>query len=269
VEVLGREIHRILAARVHRAREVGRTAEQFRELRSEHVERDLRRGARRLGARDRGTRGQRFLGDLRPVLRQLTFHAALELGTGCGMFALVALEDAGPLLLGRGARFLVIPGGADFGGNLERRVFPAERLARQRHFIGTERLAVRRLRALFVGRAPADDGLADDQRRLILLRARLLDRGGHRVGVMAIDVLHDVPAVRLEALGGVVREPTRDLAVDRDAVVVVENGELAELQGAGERTGFVRDAFHEAAVAGEAVRVVVDERQAVLVVLRR
>jgi len=41
------------------------------------------------------------------------------------------------------------------------------------------------------------------------------------------------------------------VAVDRDAVVVPESGQLAELPGAGQRAGFVADAFHQAAVADE------------------
>ena len=162
---------------------------------------------------------------------------------------------------------LMIPGGADVVRHDERRVFPAQRLARQRDFLGAQRLAVRRLGALLVRRAPADDGLAADQRRLVLARARLLDGGRTASRIVAVDVLHDVPAVRLEALRRVVVEPLDHLAVDRDAVVVVEHDELAELEGAGQRTGFVRDAFHEAAVADEAVGVVIDDRQAFAVEL--
>ena len=68
-----------------------------------------------------------------------------------------------------------------------------------------------------------------------------------------------LPAVGLEALRRVVREPARDLAVDRDAVVVVEADELAEAPGPGERAGLVRDALHQAAVAEEHPGVVVDD----------
>jgi hypothetical protein len=78
-----------------------------------------------------------------------------------------------------------------------------------------------------------------------------------------------VPAVGLEAARGVVDEPRRDLAVDRDAVVVVQHDQLAELPGAGERADLVADAFHQAAVADEDVRVVVDDRVAVAVEFAR
>src|SRR5690606_1256443 len=48
------------------------------------------------------------------------------------------------------------------------------------------------------------------------------------------------------------------LAVDGDAIVVEEADELAELLVARERRRLVRDAFLQAAVAGDEPRVVVD-----------
>jgi hypothetical protein len=76
---------------------------------------------------------------------------------------------------------------------------------------------------------------------------------------MAVDAADHVPAVAFETLGGVVGEPVFDVAVDGDAVVVIQHDQLAQLQRAGQRTHFVRDAFHQATVAGEGVGVVVDD----------
>ena len=83
-----------------------------------------------------------------------------------------------------------------------------------------------------------------------------------------VDVLHHAPAVGLEALRRVFGEPAGNLAVDGDAVVVVEHDQLAELQVSRRTTPLRANAFHEAAVADEAVGVVIDDRRAVLVVLR-
>src|SRR5689334_23788682 len=47
--------------------------------------------------------------------------------------------------------------------------------------------------------------------------------------------------------------------VDRDPVVVVEPDQLAELQVTGERRGLVGDAFHEVAIGGQEIGVMVDE----------
>ena len=70
--------------------------------------------------------------------------------------------------------------------------------------------------------------------------------------------LDDVPAVGAETSGDVVAVGELGVAVDRDVVVVVDGDELAEAEVAGERCGLVRHAFHEAAVAGDHERVVVD-----------
>ena len=66
---------------------------------------------------------------------------------------------------------------------------------------------------------------------------------------MTIDIRNDLPAVRLESFHCVVGKPGIDLAVDRYAVVIIEADQFAELQGAGKRTGLVRNTFHKAAVA--------------------
>ena len=76
---------------------------------------------------------------------------------------------------------------------------------------------------------------------------------------MAVDRADHLPAVGLESLRRVVGEPARDLAVDRDAIVVVEADELAESPGTGERAGFVRDALHEATVAEEHPSVMIHD----------
>jgi hypothetical protein len=55
--------------------------------------------------------------------------------------------------------------------------------------------------------------------------------------------------MRLEAFPGVVDEPGLDLAIDADAVVVVQRDQLAEAPGARQAGRFVADALHNAAVA--------------------
>ncbi len=86
---------------------------------------------------------------------------------------------------------------------------------------------------------------------------------------MAVNAAHHVPAVGFEAFRGVVGEPAFNVAVDGDAVVVVERNQLAQLQGTGQGAHFVRNAFHHAAVAHEGVGVVVNDLVARTVELRR
>src|SRR5699024_5768729 len=109
-----------------------------------------------------------------------------------------------------------------------------------------------------VRRAPADDGLATDQRRARGFLARVADGGLDFTAVMAVDVANHLPAVGFEALRRVIGEPALGAAIDGNAVVVVEHDQLAQTQRAGQGAGFVADAFHEAAVAGKTIGVVID-----------
>src|SRR5690606_30707891 len=83
----------------------------------------------------------------------------------------------------------------------------------------------------------------------------------------SIDIPDDVPAIGLETLRCIVREPAADVAVDRNAVVIVKRDQLTEAQGTRQRTSFVADAFHKAPVAQENVGMVIDDRHTVPVEL--
>ncbi len=110
------------------------------------------------------------------------------------------------------------------------------------------------------GRALADGGAADDQRRagrVDCLACR--DGRADHDRIVAVDGPDHVPAVGAEARGRVVDEPALHRAVDRDAVVVVQRDQLVQLPRAGQRAGLVADAFHQATVAEEHIGVVVDD----------
>src|SRR6185436_1180283 len=66
-------------------------------------------------------------------------------------------------------------------------------------------------------------------------------------------------AVPLEAFCGVVAEGEIGRAVDRNSVVVVKPDPLAKLEVSGEGSGFMRDPFHQVAVAANEIRVVIDD----------
>ena len=153
---------------------------------------------------------------------------------------------------------------------------PADISARGGHLVFTQCRPVRRLRALLVGRAPADDRLAADNRRAPRLRPGLLECHSDRVGVVPqafelIDTERDIDespnAVTLETISGEV--VAEDVSFGGDAVVVVQEDELAQTQGTGERAGLVRDPLHQAAVADEHVRMVIDDFMPGPVVARR
>ena len=100
-----------------------------------------------------------------------------------------------------------------------------------RDLVGAERDAVRGRGVLHLGRRVTDVRAQHDERRPAFLGHRRAQPGLDRVGVFGrLTELHDVPAVRLEALRDVVAVRERGVAVDRDVVVVVDEHEAPELQ---------------------------------------
>src|SRR5690606_8445159 len=165
----------------------------------------------------------RYLADegtglLLEVRRQLTGHAALELGSQLGEFGLVGSELLVPLLLGTGTGFAGVPLGVDVFGDLDGTMLPAQRLAGPRDPVLTQGCAVGGFLALLVRRAEADDGLAADQGRPVAL-ASSLDGQPDLVGIVAVDVADHLPAVGLEAPRGIVGEPAMHFTIDGNAVV--------------------------------------------------
>ncbi|CAI1174446.1 Uncharacterised protein [Serratia rubidaea] len=240
-------------------RQVGGAAEEFRQQFAEGFQRVLRR----LAAGDVGRVGLQLLdvglGLRLPVGRQLAAHAAGELGGQLREGLRVGGELVVPGGFTRLTGLFGVPLGVDVLRDFKRRVVPAQLLAGGGHFGLAQRRAVGIVGAGLVRRAEADNGLAHQQGRLVGDLAGFLDRRLDGVGVVAVHAAHHVPAVGFKALGGVVGEPAVDVAVDGDAVVIVEGGQLAELEGAGQGADFVGDAFHHAAVAHKDVGVVVDD----------
>jgi hypothetical protein len=91
---------------------------------------------------------------------------------------------------------------------------------------------------------------------------RLFQRSGDRLWIMAVDAQR-VPAGGFEALGLVGGVGQRDGAVDRDVVVVPDEDQLGKAQMARQSDRLLADAFHQAAVAGKHIGVVVDDVVAV------
>ena len=153
--------------------------------------------------------------------------------------------------------------------NLEGRIGPSDRLPRRRDFLLAKSLAVRLRGSGARRRALADDRLAADERRASGLAPRRVDRRGDRARVVPVDRRDHVPAVGREAHGRVVAEPALHFAVNGNPVVVVEHDELREAEDARERACLVGNAFHEAAVTREGVRVMADDLVARAVELGR
>ena len=132
--------------------------------------------------------------------------------------------------------------------------------------LGAQLGAVDAAGVLLAGGRPTDDGAQRDERGLRGLGLRGVEgivQGGGVLLVGAVlaepvDAL-DVPAVGLVAGEDVLGEGDRGVVLDGDVVVVPDDGDVAELLGAGEGGGLGGDALFEAAVAGDDVDVVVED----------
>ena len=122
---------------------------------------------------------------------------------------------------------------------------------------------------LLTGGGPANDGAQRDERGfrglgLGGLKSLIQSGGVLLVGPIfaePVDALN-VPAVGLVAGQDVLVESNGGVVLDRDVVVVPDDGEVAKFLGASQRGGFGGHTFFEAAVAGDDVHVVVEDRLA-------
>ncbi len=172
----------------------------------------------------------------------------------------VRLEAPAPRGLGRLPALDGAPQVREGRGRDEERLLGriAELALRLDHLLGVERRAVHAESALLRA-AVADLGLHDHERRLVGDAVRRLGCAPERVEVVPVGHGLHVPAVPVEDQGHVVRERHVRGARQADAVGVVEDDQLPQLEVAGERRRLVGDALHEVAVAGEHVRAVVHD----------
>ena len=100
-------------------------------------------------------------------------------------------------------------------------------------------------------------GFAGDHRRLGR-GFRLGQRGVDLLGVVAVDLDH-LPAGGAEAGGLVGGIGDVHGAVDGDVVIVPQHDQPRQLLAPGERDRLVADAFHQAAIAGEDIGVMINQ----------
>ena len=86
---------------------------------------------------------------------------------------------------------------------------------------------------------------------------------------MPVNAANHIPAIGLEALGSVIGKPAIGIAVDTDFVVIPERHQLVQPPGASQRSSFVTDAFHQAAITQEHPSAVVNNGMTITVEMLR
>ena len=82
---------------------------------------------------------------------------------------------------------------------------------------------------------------------------------------MSIHVRDNMPAVGLKAFRGIVGEPAIHVTIDGDAVVIPERDQLTQTQRTRQRTGFMRNTFHQATITEEHIGIVIHDGMSFLV----
>ena len=148
----------------------------------------------------------------------------------------------------------------DAVGNEEFRVFgPAVIFLRQLDFRFAEWLAMRFVGILLVRRAVADVAVHDDQHRLVAVGEEFFVGARKLQQIVRVGHARHVPAIADESRHHVFAERPTRRTVQRHAVVVVDPAQIAELQVAGQGSGFSRDAFHQVAIAAHGVHTKIEQ----------
>ena len=245
----------IVDVRVVRWCEVGRAANELGDPSGEPLDHlaagRARRHALRIGLEDRQ------LGI--PAIRQLARQNPLELCGKLGVRGAVRLELRLPRLACLGATDTIVHVLGHVVRHEELLVLgPAVVGFRQLDFLIAERRTVRVRGVLLVRRTWCNVRAEHDDRRAIVLLGSI-NCGAHVVEYPTVFEALSVPPECVKALGDVLRKGQTGIALNRDAIVVVDHRDLAEAKMATERGGLLGDAFHQVAVGANAEDAVVDD----------
>ena len=173
--IVTRDGCRTIVLRQIRTSQVGRASNEFGQRRCEGIQCDQRRLTSRHICRGFVDLGDGLVGQFTPGLRQNASHSACKF---CGEFRVscgVSCEQHAPLFFVGGATFARIPGSRYVGRNFKWRSTPSKLSPGCSDLFITEWRTVRRRRALLVGRAETDNGLAANERRLVTLGDGLIN----------------------------------------------------------------------------------------------
>src|SRR5690349_12114134 len=128
--------------------------------------------------------------------------------------------------------------------NKELRRVEAKELLDQAYFLFTKRLAVRFGRILFVRRTVADVALDDDQRRSVARAQEALKGELKTVNVVRVTNMQHIPAIREETRGNILGKGDVSVALDTDAVTVINPTQIRQLQMSRRRCGLTGNTLH-------------------------
>ena len=113
--------------------------------------------------------------------------------------------------------------------------------------------------AIFLGAAPSDHRMHQDEGRSVIGGLERVDGPSKRLGVIGVVDDDHIPAIAPESRGGVLGKGEFGVAFDRDRVAVIDPAEVGELEMAGQRGGFARHALHHVSVSAQHEDVMIEQ----------
>ena len=222
----------------YRSGQVSRTTEHLGEDRNEAFEHLVGTfaGGQILAISHEGS--DDFSGFITEAFREFSGHAAAEFGSFSGKILRIGLKISLPFALGLGTGSAGIPCVIDILGNHKGRLCPSERLLGFSSGLCAQRRPVNLCR-VSSARAVSDMRFADDETRFLGVGA---GRGQGLIQlllIMAVNGTDNLPAVGLITGPHIFGEPAIRLAIDGNAVAVIQGDELAQFPDAGQRAGFM------------------------------
>ena len=101
----------------------------------------------------------------------------------------------------------------------------------------------------------------DDKGRAVVGAPGVGDRVGYSIAVVGVADPQHLPAIAEKPGSDILAEGERGISLDRDVIAVVDPGQVAEPQMAGERGRLAADPLHHAAVAAQGEDVIVEDRE--------
>ena len=142
--------------------------------------------------------------------------------------------------------------------NFKRCVRPAKGGARARNFLAAKWCAVRTGSAGFFRCAKTDHRAAPDQGWFAGFLLCGGDGLGDGVHVMSVN-RQNLPTICFKTARGIFRDSKVGAAINRDAIVIEQNDQAIKLHMSGHRCSFVADPFHQAAITGNHIGIVINK----------
>ncbi len=164
-----------------------------------------------------------------PSSRQISAHTAVEFCRFCGVFLSIFCKTLIPGILQCLPLGMCIPSIINILWNFKRQVMPTNMRACCSNFFITQSCAMHIMRIGFIRRAQTNDSFATNHARFILYFFSRFDCRLNCYRIMPVYIRYNVPAVCFKSFRGIIGEPSFNVPIDRDAIIIIETNQFTQL----------------------------------------